>query len=508
MTRAHWILLAALILGCRSPDKAPAGAAREAPSQPDLSRRSASVGRQIEAARSRYREAVAAGDREAKAVAAGELGMVYHAYSFHDAALEYYAAASALDGAETRWAYYAAVVHLVEGRVEAGLGALHGVLERNPAHVGALLRSGEALLGLGRLAAADESFRRASRLRPSSAKAALGRGRVALQQGDYDIATEAFEEALDLAPAADSLHRLLAACYFRLGDEERARRHRRLAGRTGVPHPDPLLAAVADLAQDVEAQLARGSQEAVFGRLEDALRFYREAVRRDPRSVSARLALGSTLDRTGDVSSARVELESAVALAPDDAAAQYYLASHLKRSGEESTSVAAFRRAVELDPRHLDAWLELGQLLERGAHFEAAMEAYLAVLDLDPQNRAAMLGRAASLIGAGRLTEAEEVLRRQVAEDPESLAARTNYGAVLSGLDRRDAAIEQLRIATGLSGSQRVLALAHFNLGLLEAEGEASEEAVRNLRTALELDPSLSAARERLVALLRTPHRP
>jgi len=100
------------------------------------------------------------------------------------------------------------------------------------------------------------------------------------------------------------------------------------------------------------------------------------------------------------------------------------------------------------------------------------------------------------------LEEGAAFLRRFVADDPQNLAARTNLGAVLIQLGQADEAVRQLRQAIELDGAAPVRALAHFNLALIESRSGEIEIALHHYREALRLDPTLTSAHLNLANLL------
>ena len=95
---------------------------------------------------------------------------------------------------------------------------------------------------------------------------------------------------------------------------------------------------------------------------------------------------------------------------------------------------------------------------------------------------------------AGQLDQAEAAYGRGIERDPKNAACRTNYGLMLARLGRTAQAREQL-------GAVLSEAEVHYNLGsVLESQGRR-EGAKVEFRKALELDPALGEAGERLAAL-------
>ncbi len=88
-----------------------------------------------------------------------------------------------------------------------------------------------------------------------------------------------------------------------------------------------------------------GMAEANLGREDEAVRLYREAIRRDPRLVAPRNNLGVLLLRRGDVAGALEVLEAAVAIPQSGPHVLYNLALARLRAGDREGAVAALRLA-------------------------------------------------------------------------------------------------------------------------------------------------------------------
>lgn len=90
-----------------------------------------------------------------------------------------------------------------------------------------------------------------------------------------------------------------------------------------------------------------GMAEAELGREDDAIRAYREAIRRDARLVAPRNNLGTLLLRRGDVAGARRELEEAAAIPGSGPHVLYNLGLARLRDGDRDGALEALRLARE-----------------------------------------------------------------------------------------------------------------------------------------------------------------
>lgn len=131
---------------------------------------------------------------------------------------------------------------------------------------------GDAQYGLGNVALALESYRRAARQEPANLAALLGTARCYDAMGRFDLARRTYESALALAPSDGAILAALAASLSAAGDTTGAARVRqeiasRAAGSvtvalpTAQPQPAAALTAMEDVAvpqtQSAEASASR-----------------------------------------------------------------------------------------------------------------------------------------------------------------------------------------------------------------------------------------------------------
>lgn len=108
------------------------------------------------------------------------------------------------------------------------------------------------------------------------------------------------------------------------------------------------------------------------GRLPEATREYREAIRLRPDIALAWTGLGAALRRQGDTAGARAALERALHRSPDLAAAHMQLAILYEEQGALGPAVGHLARVITLEPRHPQAWQGLASILARpGAALQA-----------------------------------------------------------------------------------------------------------------------------------------
>lgn len=204
------------------------------------------------------------------------------------------------------------------------------------------------------------------------------------------------------------------------------------------------------------------------GRLDDAIRCYREALPQDPTDPQVNRLLGLALFASGDAAGALTHIETAATRMPRDPAPLNDLGNVLRALGRQVDAIEAFRRAIHADPRFAFAHFNLADaLLETGHHAEA-LDAYRTILlrrldgiDADFHNNVG-----ACLMALHRPEEAFTAFRAALAADPAHAAAAAHAGAALQRIGRHRDSVEFLRHTARTRGATQQL-LTTLGQGLL-----------------------------------------
>jgi tetratricopeptide (TPR) repeat protein len=120
------------------------------------------------------------------------------------------------------------------------------------------------------------------------------------------------------------------------------------------------------------------------GRLQPAVKKFREALEALPGFRDAHFNLGVVYHSLGRTDSAVVSFERALEADPGYAKARYNLGIVYERSGDLDRAEAEYRKAAELDPSHAQAWANLGALEGRRGRFREAIPLLERALGIDP----------------------------------------------------------------------------------------------------------------------------
>src|SRR5439155_8588621 len=215
---------------------------------------------------------------------------------------------------------------------------------------------------------------------PASEPAAeLGLGRIAAARGRHDEAVAHLERAIELYPEWGAAYYALALSYRALGRRDDAQRALERHAQYGPRWPaveDPVLAAVAALRDDAQANVRRGVKLAETGDLAGAIAAHEAALVQDPSLAEAHANLISLYGRTRNWAKAEEHYRAVVALGVDLGTAHYDYGVLLGMAGKWDLAAEAYRRAIAVNPLNAQAYNNLGQILEREKRLDEALVAY------------------------------------------------------------------------------------------------------------------------------------
>lgn len=307
-------------------------------SLPDLSRMSESVRQQLSDGHAALMQKIE--DPRTPPVdlgnAYGEMGKLFMAAQYFDAAESCYLNAHALAPTDVRWAYYLAQLYRSTGDPVKAAAFFERTLQLKPDDLAALIYLGDEYLAQGRPDAAVPPLTKALSLEPRLAVALFGLGRAALAAQDYAGAAKYLEQAVALDPTASTVRYPLAMAYRGLGQPQTADTHLRERGDVRFAFlPDPLMLDVQQLLASAEVYEFRGGEALDKGEFAAAAWYFRKGVEQAPDNASVRMKLAEALRRGGLAQESLSHYERAIAIAPREtaAAARFGYAMALVRLG-------------------------------------------------------------------------------------------------------------------------------------------------------------------------------
>jgi tetratricopeptide (TPR) repeat protein len=453
---------------------------------PDISRADPSVQTQLRDAYAAMQQKLSAAPAGERAVAYGDMGRLFLATEYFDAAEACFLNAQAVEPNDLRWPYFLAHVHRRKNEPQKAEALFERVLTLDPNHVAALIWLGDMRLLEGRPDAAEAPLNRALTLAPRDAAALDRAGRAALARRDYPTAVRDLEAALQAQPQASSIHYPLSLAYRGLGDQRRADAQLKLRGDVDVAPNDPLMQQVGALLQNASAAEVRGANAMALRQWPEAVAALRQAIALSPGNAFTHLNLGTALFETGDATGALDEFQTAIRLSPGLSKAHYGAGVVLEAMGRDREAIGAFTRAVAADPASVEARMSLADALRRNGRERESLPHYADVMARSPAVSQATFGYALALVRLGRYREARDRLdaaTKTYTDQPGFAHALARVLACSPDDAVRDGA-RALTITEMLLQNQRTLELAQ-TMAMALAEVGRFEEAVQWQRDAI-----------------------
>ncbi len=472
-----WLALVVLLTACNSANQSPS---LPPVALPDISRAAEPVQKQI---RDRYQSLQAAIDRKAPpselAPAFGEMGKLFMAAEYYDAAEVCLRNAQQLDAANMRWPYF--LGHVFRYRSDPANAArfFEQASAHAPQDVPSLVWLADMNLAENKPDAALEPLRKAQTLDPSSGAVLYGLGRVALAKQDYAQAVKSLEGALAINPQSTRLHYPLALAYRGLGNQEKAEEHLRLRGEVDLPPTDPLLREVSSLLQNADAYEARASQALGARQWAEAATHLRKAIELSPGNAFSRLNLGTALYMQGDADGALEQYREAVRLSPTLARAHFAIGVLMESRGEDGEAIKAFNAAIASDASYVEPRFSLANALRRAGRAQESLAQYAEVLRLDPSVSQASFGFAMALVRLGRYQEAKSRLEAAMKTFPDQPGFPHALARLLAAApdDRVRDGARAISLMNELLKSQQTLPMAE-TMAMAFAESGRFDDAV------------------------------
>jgi len=454
---------------------------------PDISGAAQPVQTQLRDAYAAMQQKVANGTAPAaeRAAAYGDMGKLFFATEYFDAAEACFLNAQTLQQDDMRWPYFLAHVHRRRNEPSKAATLFERVLALEPNNVPALVWLGDMRLVEGRPDAAEAPLAKALTLAPREAAALDRAGRAALARRDYAAAVKDLGTALELQPRASSLHYPLSLAYRGLGDARNADAHLRLRGDVDVATADPLMRQVASVLQNASAFEVRGANALGKRQWTEAVASLRQALELAPDNAFTHLNLGTALFESGDAKSALDEFQTAIRLSPGLSKAHYGAGIVFEAAGRDRDAIASFTKAVETDPASVEARMSLADALRRSGRERDSLPHYAEVIARSPAISQAAFGYAMALVRLGRYREARDRLdaaMKTYADQPGFAHALARLLAAAPDDSVRDGA-RAMTLMQALLQNQRTLELMQ-TMAMTLAEVGRFEDAVRWQREA------------------------
>jgi tetratricopeptide (TPR) repeat protein len=198
------------------------------------------------------------------------------------------------------------------------------------------------------------------------------------------------------------------------------------------------------------AELNLGAAFVSEGRLQEAVAYYRDVLRRNPDLAEAHVNLGATLAAMGNLEQAIDHYRQALRIMPEAAEAHNNLGAALMTKGELDRAAAHLAEALRIKPGYAEAWLNLGKVLARQGRLDEAVANYLEALRIRSDYSEAHANLGAALASRGKFEEAKRHLLLAVQTSPADAFARYQLGLACYREGLNGEAVSHLRVVLQL----------------------------------------------------------
>jgi tetratricopeptide (TPR) repeat protein len=176
-------------------------------------------------------------------------------------------------------------------------------------------------------------------------------------------------------------------------------------------------------ASDARQLLAKGNKSMAAGEYTEAIVFYEDLLRLNPRHADGLNNLGAALCQLGHYDEAAECFHRSTLANPADAAAYNNFGNVLRWRGQFNEAEIWLRRALKINPTYLDARNNLGLALCFLGRLRDARSHFKKVLKAEPRNEHALFGLGHIAAIEGSFDDAEKYLKRSIGVNPKMSSA-------------------------------------------------------------------------------------
>lgn len=332
-----------------------------------------------------------------------KLAAAYHRYKALEKADEWFQKAinSAGENAPAAWYIALGQIETERGQLEKARRYYLVAVQLYPDATAAYNNLGHVLLKLNRLDEADAVFREALTQDGTLASAAFGRGSVAAKRGQFAVARDFYERAIQHTPHVPGFHKALADVLSQLGDtsgaetaQARYRRtlaegylhqaHRWLEKRQAQRALTPLQQAVEADATFMPAMKDYAYVQMQLGKLEEAKQTYHRVLAVEPASRQALLHLGMIAAKLGNRDIATLHFLALIREEPNFMDTYVQLAQLREASGDLAGAEDALTRGIRHEPTWAPGYWRRGQLRRKRGDTAGAESDFRQAIHLAP----------------------------------------------------------------------------------------------------------------------------
>jgi tetratricopeptide (TPR) repeat protein len=308
---------------------------------------------------------------------------------------------------------FLAAIIAQDGKMEETKRLVEEVLKENPRDVAAHRMKGDLLLNEKDFPGAIAEYRLIRQELPDDIRATLALARTHLLNKEQALAEDVYKDALKIDPSSREALNMLGDIAIAKKDYRSADGYadKILAFDPASPHP----------------LYRKGVVMALQNRDDEALPLFEKALSLDPGFTPAMVQVtGLLIRKQKDVKGAIRRVEEQIGKAPDNIEYPLLLSELLIRNGENGKARQVLSRAAEKRPAVTAYRVRLADLDRIEGKRDKAVAAYESIRKENPRDRAASLALASLYEEKGNIEGARKVYEDMVSRNPEDGTAANN----------------------------------------------------------------------------------
>ena len=380
-----------------------------------------------------------------------------------------------------------------DGRYTESLTRFDEAVSKDPTGIAPTIGAAKAKIMLERLADAKTQLTAARARAPKDMLVAMWLGRAEEALGNRAVAEKAYSDAVDLADPAnpDAIQAYAAFASFLASQGKPADAQAKLdQARSKLPDSPALQRAFGDVA-------------ATQGHFDEAVGHYQSALQKNPNDLGTRFRLGQTYRKMNNLDAAAKEFDQIVAVDKEYPNISLERGLLFEKSGDVQKALEQFESASAKAPKDVDLMLRVGAAYVAIGEIDKALPLLIKVKDQRPNSAEAShyIGRAYLKQGGLESAAAMRYLQRAVELDPN----RPEYHLYVAWA-ANEATPAQLGLARNSVDKalalDKLLADGYWQRGVVLLREGAVNDAIKDLKHALELKPSRTEAHAALAEAL------
>ncbi len=333
----------------------------------------------------------------------------------------------------------------------------------------------------GKDAEAEEAWRAILKARPSNPEPYAHLGLLEARQAHYKEAAADYRKALAIGPGIPALHLNLGLALFKDGDLKGA-----------IQEFEPLLKQTPESSPDnLRLTILVGMAHYGLAEYSQAAPYLKSASERDPDNLSLLLALAHSYLWSQQFNYVMDVYHRILALNAESAEADMLAGEALDEMKDSDGAIKMFRAAAAVNPKEPEVHFGLGYLFWVRKQYPEALVEFQAELDLNPNHAQALtyLGDCDLVLTHPAL--AQPLLEKAIQVDPGIALAHLDLGSIDADAGRQNDALRELVAAEKLAPND---VNVHWRLGRLYRAMGKKEEAEAEFGKAKSINQAADAA--------------